>query len=139
MAKKKGNLLNNRVVIIVFAAALVVFGGALLLTNFPVTGYASRCPAGTYIFSAHVDGNRDGYIAPIEAADVVLKSSSTACTYEISTDNNGDANVKVVPGSYDVRVTKQGKCSPHRETIVVAGSDLYNFRLDGCKRNFQVR
>lgn len=142
MAKKKGNLLlsGNRRIIAIIAVVVVVFGAVWLLLGNPLTGYAVKCPAGNYIFSAHVEGNRNGYVAPIEAAKVNLRSQESKCVYEAETDENGDANIRVLPGEYKATVIKTGKCNAYSEEVTISSSgQLMNFRLKNCARMFNVR
>ena len=139
MAKKaKESKINKRPIVIAVVAAAIVLIVLVLLLNPSLTGNAISCSTGNSILSIHVDGNKDGYIAPINRAKISLRPVDSACVYSVETNENGDVNLKVNPGKYRASIIKTGKCASHSEDIIVTSSALVNFRLESCTRNFEI-
>ncbi|MBS3108648.1 hypothetical protein J4409_02145 [Candidatus Woesearchaeota archaeon] len=139
MAKKiKKTTINKKTMVIGIVAIAIVLVVLTLLLNPSLTGKAISCGLGTTVFSVHVDGNKEGYIAGINSATVRLTPNDRACTYTATTNENGDANIRLEPGKYRISISKIGKCSPHSEDIIITSSGLWNFRLQNCKRLFYV-
>src|SRR3989344_3100020 len=138
LAKKTKKAINKTIIVAVVAAAIFLFVGFLFVVSPSLTGNVILCPIGDYTASIHVDGNRDGYISPINKARIRFRSKNTNCVYEGTTDVNGDINIRVIPGPYKISVEKTGKCYTHQEDITVITSDLFKFRLKDCKRNFNI-
>ncbi len=136
--KAKNILDSKKIIVTVFAAALVLVVGGVLLLNPQLTGNVVVCPQGNYIFSTQIEGNKDGYIAPINRAKVVLRSSDKACLYQGETDNEGNLNLRIQPGKYDVSIYKTGKCKSHSEEILITESMARDFRLQNCNRMFNI-
>ena len=138
MVKKNKILKNKRSIIMAVVVLALVVVALIVLFNIELTGQAISCDTGSAILSVHVDGNKEGYMAPINNAKIKLRPDDRACIYETSTNENGDVNMRVNPGKYKVTIIKTGKCASHSEDIIVTSSELINFRLDKCGRNFWV-
>ena len=138
MAKKAK--IKRNVMLAVFAVVLVSVVSVFLLNLFDLelTGRVVTCTPGNVLYSVHVEGNKDGYIADVNDARVNLRSKTTNCIYEGLTNSNGNVNFKVNPGTYKVSVYKAGKCNAHSEYVTVTTSSLLNIRLKNCARNFWV-